>query len=249
MVEVSGKRPVTTYSVVAVNSGRLWRESLAHLFADTRFALYNGDGDGGEGGEGDTSIGAPLPFGLPDAQPTIFLYRDLSATGNCVDWILATRARLRDAKIIVIVSQLRLEIFCRAMQAGADGFLTDDISGAALVQSLELAAAGEKVLPGLLGDFIARQGIHPLFREESPDSGLSPRESDILKRLAHGQSNKVIANALGISESTVKGCVKVILRKIAVQNRTQAAVWALSEGFLLPDDAVMPGHARDDTTR
>lgn len=247
MSDASGKRPVTTYPVVAVNSGRLWRESLAHVFADTRFALYEGDG-----GEGDLSIVAPPlapPLDLRGAQPTIFLYRDHSATGHCVDWILATRARQRDAKIIVIVSQLRLEIFCRAMQAGADGFLTDDISGAALVQSLELAAAGEKVLPGLLGDFIARQGIHPLFRDEAPDSGLSPRESDILKRLAHGQSNKVIANALGIAESTVKGCVKVILRKIAVQNRTQAAVWALSEGFLLSDDAVVPGQARAGGTR
>lgn len=236
---------MTNCLVVAVNSGRLWRESLARLFADTRFTLDDDRLD-------ERSVLPPqldLPLHLPDGHPTIFLYRDNSTTGACVDWIQATRARLRDAKIIVIVSQLRLEVFCRAMQAGADGFLTDDISGAALVQSLELAASGEKVLPGLLGDFIARQGIHPLFHDESPEAGLSPRESDILKRLAHGQSNKVIANALGISESTVKGCVKVILRKIAVQNRTQAAVWALSEGFLLPEDEVLKGHAHDGKTR
>lgn len=234
---------MTTCRVVAVNAAKLWRESLARLFAGTRFVLYEGDRVAGE-----RSIFGPqldLPLDLPSDQPTLFLYRDNSATGSCIDWIRDTRARLRDAKIVVIVSQLRLDVFCRAMQAGAVGFLTDDISGAALVQSLELAASGEKVLPGLLGDFIARQGIQPLFREEPRDLGLSPREGDILKRLAHGQSNKVIANAIGVAESTVKGSVKVIMRKLAVHNRTQAAVWALSEGFLRSDDDVVLAEAGD----
>lgn len=234
---------MTPCRVVAVNAGRLWRESLARLFAGTRFVLWEDDKAAGE-----RAIFGPqldLPLDLPADQPTLFLYRDHSATGSCVDWIRETRARWRDARIVVIVSRLRLDIFCRAMQAGATGFLTDDISGTALVQSLELAASGEKVLPGLLGDFIARQGIHPLFREESRDLGLSPRESDILKRLAHGQSNKVIANAIGVAESTVKGSVKTIMRKLAVHNRTQAAVWALSEGFLLSEEDGVTTEAAD----
>jgi two-component system nitrate/nitrite response regulator NarL len=216
---------MTACHVIPVNSGKLWHESLERLFAGTRFILETDDAQ------------MPLgPLDPPREGPTIFLYRDYSATGSCIDWILATRARRPDAKIIVMVNDLRLELFVRAMQAGADGFLTDDISGDALVQSLELAVAGEKVLSGLLGDYIARQGVNPLLRDEAPDTGLSPRESDTLRRLAHGESNKVIANALGISESTVKGCVKTILRKIAVHNRTQAAVWALGEGHLLDDD-------------
>jgi two-component system, NarL family, nitrate/nitrite response regulator NarL len=230
MFEAFGDQPATGCSIVAVNSGKLWQESLERFFAGTRFVVHP---------EPDRLLGNAI-VDLPLGQPSIFLYRDYSATGNCVDWIRDNHPRLGAAKIVVIVSRLRLELFVRAMQAGADGFLTDDISGAALVQSLELIVAGEKVLPGLLADFIAQQGIHPLFREEAPDSRLSPRESDILKRLAHGQSNKAIANALDVSESTVKGSVKGILRKIAAQNRTQAAVWALNEGLLLSEDEPLP---------
>ena len=144
------------------------------------------------------------------------------------------RAHGSTAKLVVLAPRLRLSVLVRAMQAGADGFLTD-ISGHALVQSRGLVMAGERVLPGALGEFIARQGVYPLFREEMPDNGLSARESDILKRMAQGQSNKVIANALNISESTVKGSVKTILRKIAARNRTQAAVWAMNEGLLLKE--------------
>lgn len=218
---------MTSCRVVAVNAGKLWREFLERLFADTRFVLQ-------PEGEPVSTMMAPLQAHLPDA-PVVFLYRDVSAMGNCIDWIKATRAQDPGAKIIVMVSRLRLALFVRAMQAGADGFLTDDMSGTALVQSLELAVAGEKVLPGLLAHFIARRGIYPLFRDGTPDTSLLPRESDILKRLAQGQSNKAIANVLGISESTVKSCVKAILRKIAAQNRTQAAVWALNEGLTLAD--------------
>lgn len=215
---------MTSCRVVAVNAGKLWREFLERLFADTRFVLQPED-------EPLPAVIGPLQAHLPDG-PTVFLYRDVSATGNCVEWIQATRLREPRAKIVVMVSRLRLALFVRAMQAGADGFLTDDMSGTALVQSLELAVAGEKVLPGLLADFIARRGVYPLFRDEAPDTSLLPRESDILKGLAQGQSNKMIANALGVSESTVKSTVKAILRKIAAQNRTQAAVWALNEGLM-----------------
>jgi two-component system, NarL family, nitrate/nitrite response regulator NarL len=227
MVSMFWEASVAPCRVVALNGGRLWSESLQRLFDGTRFVLC-------EASEA-SPPGYPPQAERAADQPTILFYRDHSATGQCVDWIGAMRARDGKAKLVVIVGRLRLSVLARAMQAGADGFLTEDISGLALVQSLELVVAGERVLPGVLGEFIARQGIYPLFREQSPDIGLSPRESDILKRLAQGQSNKVIANALNISESTVKGCVKTILKKIAAQNRTQAAVWALNEGLLLAE--------------
>lgn len=225
MVSEAREPSNTICRVVALNAGKLWWESLQRLFAGTRFVLH--------------PLNDPVPLApSPEAEldRTILLYRDHSATGSCVEWIDAMRARgSEQPKLVVIVGRLRLSVLVRAMQAGADGFLTEDISGLALVQSLELVIAGERVLPGVLGEFIARQGIYPLFRDHAPDIGLSPRESDILKRMAQGQSNKVIANTLNISESTVKGCVKAILKKIAAQNRTQAAVWALNEGLLLAE--------------
>lgn len=226
--------PVRACRVVALNAGRLWWESLQRLFTGTRFVLHPLS----DPFRPEPFVPGPPPAGFVADDPTILLYRDHSATGNCVDWIDAMRTQHGKTKLVVIVGRLRLSVLVRAMQAGADGFLTEDISSIALIQSLELVVAGERVLPGVLGEFIAQQGIYPLFRDRSPDIGLAPRESDILKRLAQGESNKAIANALGISESTVKGCVKTILKKIAAQNRTQAAVWALNEGLLQSDSTV-----------
>jgi two-component system nitrate/nitrite response regulator NarL len=214
---------LSTWRVVAVNAGKLWWESLQRIFADTRFVLQPLD---------EPLPPEPPPTELARDNPTILLYRDHTPTGQCVDWIRERRLEGSRAKLVLITGRLRMSVLVRAMQAGADAFLTEDISGHALVQSLELVVAGERVLPGVLGEVLARQGMQPLLQDRSQDIGLSPRESDILKRLAQGESNKVIANALGISESTVKGSVKAILKKITAQNRTQAAVWALSEGLL-----------------
>lgn len=60
---------------------------------------------------------------------------------------------------------------------------------------------------------------------------LSERESDIIRCLVHGKTNKLIARHLGITESTVKVHLKTILRKLRVSNRTQAALWAVQHGF------------------
>jgi DNA-binding NarL/FixJ family response regulator len=64
-----------------------------------------------------------------------------------------------------------------------------------------------------------------------PSKGLSAREVQILRRLLVGDSNKMIANVLGITEATVKVHLKGLLRKISVANRTQAAIWARNNGI------------------
>jgi two-component system, NarL family, nitrate/nitrite response regulator NarL len=69
--------------------------------------------------------------------------------------------------------------------------------------------------------------------------GLSPREQEILQALVTGASNKMIAIRLGITEATVKVHLKTLLRKIDVNNRTQAAIWAMNNGFSA-DSAAVP---------
>ena len=69
--------------------------------------------------------------------------------------------------------------------------------------------------------------------------GLSPREREILQLLVTGASNKLIATRLGITEATVKVHLKTLLRKIDVNNRTQAAIWAMNNGFTA-DSAPVP---------
>jgi two-component system, NarL family, nitrate/nitrite response regulator NarL len=108
------------------------------------------------------------------------------------------------------------------------GILTYDLSVDAFLRSLQLISSGERVFPRdmALG---RRAQAAPTGAEPRPDGDrLSPRERQILSHVVDGRSNKVIARHLGITEATVKVHLKSVLRKIRVENRTQAAIWALA---------------------
>ena len=123
------------------------------------------------------------------------------------------------------------------LRSGADGYIVNVQSRDVLLKSLELALLGQKLV--VVGDQprecdTARRsaepdapGILPVRLNGNGDahSALSDRELEILKCLACGDSNKAIARTCQIAESTVKIHLKSILRKIHVQNRTQAAIW------------------------
>lgn len=121
----------------------------------------------------------------------------------------------------------------------ADGVLTFDISADTMVRSLRLIQQGERVVPRELMQAIAAKsrGARDQSAALAPTSRLgrsqapSPREAEILQRLLQGQPNKIIARELGITETTVKVHLKSLLRKISVSNRTQAAIWALNNGY------------------
>jgi two-component system nitrate/nitrite response regulator NarL len=143
-------------------------------------------------------------------------------------------------KTIIIANSISRPLLTKALNAGIKACLLRDMSIEALTQSLHLVRLGQQVFPTavtmmLLGAPSAREappeaiqnGAEPPARMR----GLSAREAEILKCLSNGHSNKSIARALGISEATVKVHLKALLRKVHVQNRTQAAVWALANGF------------------
>jgi two-component system nitrate/nitrite response regulator NarL len=102
------------------------------------------------------------------------------------------------------------------------------VSPEALIQSLQLIMLGEKVFPTNLASMLL--DMNAIIPQHSI-RGLSPREQEILQSLVTGASNKMIAIRLGITEATVKVHLKTLLRKIDVKNRTQAAIWAMNNGF------------------
>ena len=112
--------------------------------------------------------------------------------------------------------------------APLSGILTYGLSADAFVRSLRLICLGERVFPRDLA--LERRPEAASSSAESGFSGphLSPREKEILSYLVAGASNKAIARCLAITEATVKVHLKSVLRKIRVENRTQAAIWALS---------------------
>jgi two-component system nitrate/nitrite response regulator NarL len=117
----------------------------------------------------------------------------------------------------------------KALRAGALGYLLKNIDSEFLVASLRRAAEGESVIsPEMTGKLMreVRAGSSPA----PANNALSPREREILRHLAKGASNKEIARALDVAESTVKIHVQHILRKLNLSSRVQAAVWAIEHG-------------------
>jgi two-component system nitrate/nitrite response regulator NarL len=120
-----------------------------------------------------------------------------------------------------------------SLRSGAQGYLLKDMEPDQLVVALRDIVAGKTVVAPDLAPVLARvvQGDSSAADEESPFAKLTPRENEILALLAEGQSNKVIARNLGISDGTVKLHVKSILRKLGVHSRVEAAVIAVEQGL------------------
>ena len=124
-----------------------------------------------------------------------------------------------------------------ALRGGAQGYLLKDIEPEELVPALEAALRGDNVVAPEMVGTLARlvqsaAGPEPETRRATaPFSELTPRELEILKHVADGLSNKMIARALEISDGTVKLHVKGILRKLGMHSRVEAAVSAVEHGL------------------
>lgn len=153
-----------------------------------------------------------------------------------MDGIAATRAIKEfapDVKVIVLTSFQDDEHIMPAIEAGATGYLLKDVSAPDLVKAIEGAYAGHAQLHPEVARKLMEQVRQPRRRED-PAEDLTPRERDVLRLIASGMSNKEIARELVMTERTVKGHVSNILGKLNLQDRTQAALYAVRHG-LAPD--------------
>jgi two-component system nitrate/nitrite response regulator NarL len=121
----------------------------------------------------------------------------------------------------------------KSLRSGAQGYLLKDMEPDELVSALRDIENGKNVVAQDLTDALARmvQGETNVADDDGPFSELTPREMEILCLLAEGQSNKLIARNLGISDGTVKLHVKAILRKLGIHSRVEAAVIAVEQGL------------------
>lgn len=145
--------------------------------------------------------------------------------------------RLRDSNfenpIVMLTTSSEERDLVEALRNGAQGYLLKDMEPDELVLALRDIVKGKTVVAPDLAPVLAKvvQGDGSLAEEASPFDNLTPREGEILSLLAEGQSNKVIARNLGISDGTVKLHVKAILRKLGVHSRVEAAVIAVEQGM------------------
>jgi len=126
------------------------------------------------------------------------------------------------ARCVVLTTYEGDEDIYQAITAGALGYIIKGMSHDNLVDALRKVRSGCRYLPSP----IARS-----LEDRTPNSNLSAREREVLSLMAHGKSNKDIANALGITEATVKCHVGVILERLGVTDRTQAVIAALQRGL------------------
>lgn len=166
------------------------------------------------------------------AAPDLVLYARPHTEEEAATAVRFIRDTLPEADVLVMAESLVAEEFSACLSAGVSGYLLSDISKDALLHSMQLILLGEKVFATELAKLWLNGGLE---RRITPvrklEHNLTPRESEILECLLEGNSNKMIARQLEITESTVKIHMKSLLRKINVQNRTQAAIWAMESGF------------------
>jgi DNA-binding NarL/FixJ family response regulator len=175
----------------------------------------------------------------------ILMDLSLPAPGG-IETTQRVRRELPAAAIVVLSTDEDEDALFEAIRAGAAAFVLKDIAPEDLVMVIRRVASGEflindkvfskpAVASRVLKEFrelaVYGQEATPIF------APLSPREVEILDNIAQGMTNKQVAYALSISEQTVKNHMSSILRKLAVNDRTQAVVYAMRQGWIrMPED-------------
>ena len=183
---------------------------------------------------GDCEVGIALVL---ETQPDVVLLdmRMPQMTGLEVLQILRDKGQEMPV-VILTTSRVETDVIA-SLQCGAQGYLLKDMEPDDLIKSLNDIVAGQTVVANELTMVLAKavRGDEPAKNGSAMDQ-LTPREQEILCLLAEGQSNKVIARNLGISDGTVKLHVKAILRKLDVHSRVEAAVIAVEQKFCRKDE-------------
>jgi DNA-binding NarL/FixJ family response regulator len=175
------------------------------------------------------------------------LLLDINLPGmNGLQVARALKDTLLDIHIIMLTAYHDDQQVFHAIRAGAAAYFPKDVSPRRLLEAIRLVDQGSYVVEDRVlekpqvGSWLLEQFEHA-DSDMGDDHGslllpLSPREMEILQHIAQGKSNKEIAYELGISRQTVKNHMTSILRKLAVNDRTQAAIYALRRGWIRLQD-------------
>ena len=186
------------------------------------------------GALGDCREGIALASG---ARPDVILLDLRMPDMNGIETLRELRGRGLAMPIAMLTTSREERDVIEALQNGAQGYLLKDMEPDELIAALRRIVDGETVVANELTGILAKaaQGESQSAAAQHGFAHLTPREREILCHLAAGQSNKVIARSLGISDGTVKLHVKAILRKLDVHSRVEAAVIAVEQNLCSRD--------------
>jgi DNA-binding NarL/FixJ family response regulator len=202
-------------------------------------------------GEGDLEVIAEVNNGIAAVeraaalQPDVILM-DINLPGqNGLQATRAIRSSGDDTAIIILTAYHDEEQMFHALRAGAAAYYPKDVPPADLIAAIREVAKGNyvisnRVIPAAqVANWLLKEFEERAIYSDAPEEMFLPltaREMEILQFITKGASNKEIARALGISRQTVKNHMSSILRKLAVEDRTQAAVLALRRGWIRLQD-------------
>jgi two-component system, NarL family, nitrate/nitrite response regulator NarL len=215
--------PPAAVRILVIDDHTLFRRGVRALLAQEQGFQVVGDA-------ADPVEGAKL---AAQVNPDVILL-DLHMPGiTGVEAIPALREAAPCARIVMLTVSEDADDLMACLRAGASGYLLKNIDGEYLVDSIRRAARGESTMSAQMTSKLIAE-LHAASRVPSDPRKppLSPRESEILCLVATGSSNKEVARALGVAESTVKIHVQHILRKLGLSSRVQAAVYAAEHGLV-----------------
>jgi len=190
----------------------------------------------GEAGDGEAAVRL-----VERLRPDVALI-DLVMPGvDGVEAIRCIAAQQPATRIVVLTSFASDENVFPAIKAGALGYLLKDSEPEDLVRAIRQVHRGEPSLHPEIARKVLLELNRPPERQRQTGVPLTARELDVLRLIARGLSNQEIADQLVVGETTVRTHVSSILSKLQLASRTQAALFALREGYAALDDAQLPG--------
>lgn len=208
--------------VLIIDDHALFRVGLKGLLEQRNIEVVGAAADGAEGIE----LAEQL-------KPDIILLDLRMPDMGGLEVLPILREKHPSTPVVMLTTSNEEKDLIKSLRTGAQGYLLKDMEPDELVGALRDIEKGKNVVAQDLTDALARmvQGETSIDDNEGPFSSLTPREHEILCLLAEGQSNKLIARNLGISDGTVKLHVKAILRKLGIHSRVEAAVIAVEQGL------------------
>lgn len=217
-------------SVVVADDQSAVREGLVLLLGTLPGIVVTG-----EAADGEAAVGL-----VAEVRPQVVLM-DLNMPGcGGVEATRQVTAGHPDTRVVVLTTYADDASIMGALQAGALGYLTKDATRAEIGRAVLAAAAGQAVLDSGVQQRLLSAAARGVPAAPGPtgglpgDTDLTPREAEVLRLIAGGQSNREIARSLFVSEATVKTHVNRIFAKTGSRDRTQAVRYAYAHGYAEP---------------
>jgi len=209
-----------TVRVLVVDDQRLVREGIASLLG-----IQPGIAVVGTAADGKEAIESALTH-----RPDVVLMDVRMPEMDGVEAVAVLRRRAPDCRVVMLTTFDDEEYVVQALRAGAAGYLLKDLPAAELAEAVRLAHAGVTQLDRAAArHVVAALSTHPA---PAPVDALTNRETDVLRMVAAGATNREIATRLFLSEGTVKNHISRILGRLGLRDRTQAAIYARDHGLL-----------------